>query len=422
MTDSSPQPDDFLVLDLAAPDEDTFPPDELQTALPLTHTQTVAEPTPETQAETESDVALAATATVTATSPTTTIITAATTATTTPTTAQADAHTDRDMSSLVLTSGGPCTLLMDSLNSHDHHDEHVFLDFVHDPLSHSTPDQIVSGTDTVSDVSHGPHTDSRLPITLDPHDPSLEDINIERPFVDLLETHSTTLASLNWTTTSPQQAYGSLMDMELCKPSSSLSTTTQLLSLATPSTSLSALISPPSLQQQQQQQQPVSLSSSSVGTTTTISIVSDAPSSDFVSPDVTFQPNGIYVDAQSESESLGTETGSSITSGTPTKPVHPSILRPLTAEEVMVPIAVRRSNRARQPSTLAVQSSEYLMHSQGSCEPATPGPSAAGSSVSTSASGAAPVERMTRSKKVYCYCQKPDDGNVMIQCDSCRQW
>ncbi|KAF9147513.1 PHD finger protein 3 [Linnemannia schmuckeri] len=62
------------------------------------------------------------------------------------------------------------------------------------------------------------------------------------------------------------------------------------------------------------------------------------------------------------------------------------------------------------------------MHSQGLYEPVIPGPSAAGSSTSTSAPGVAPVERMTRSKKVYCYCQKPDDGNVMIQCDSCRQW
>ncbi|KAF9142890.1 PHD finger protein 3 [Mortierella sp. GBA39] len=421
MSDSSLQPDDFLVLDLAASDEDAFPPDGLQTALPLTHTRTVTQPTQATQAETESDEALAATATVTATSLTTTTITATTTAaTTTPTTAKADSNTDGDIS-LVLASGGPCTLLADSLNSQDHHDEHVFLDFVHDPLSHSTPDQIVSGIDTGGDDGLDPHTDSQLPITLDPQDPSLEDIDIERPFVDLLGTHSTTLTSLDWATTSPQQVYGSLMDMELYKPSSPLPTTTQSLSLATSSTSLSAPTSLPS--QQQQQQQPVSMSSSLLGTTTTASIVSDnAPSSDFVSPDVTFQPNGIYVDAQSDSEPLGTDTGSSNTSGKPAKPVHPSILRPLTPEEVMVPIAVRRSNRTRQPSTLAVQSSEYLMHSQGPYEPATPGPSAAGSSASTSVSGAAPVERMTRSKKVYCHCQKPDDGNVMIQCDSCRQW
>jgi hypothetical protein len=162
------------------------------------------------------------------------------------------------------------------------------------------------------------------------------------------------------------------------------------------------------------------VSPSSLETTPMLSTVSDTASSDFVSPDLIFQPNGIYVDTQSDSEASGTGSGPSNTSGKPTKPVHPSILRPLTPEEVMVPIAVRRSNRARQPSTLAVQSNEYLMHPQGMYGPATSVPSAAGSSAS--GAGAATVERMTRSKKVYCYCQKPDDGNVMIQCDSCRQW
>ncbi|KAG0064182.1 Death-inducer obliterator 1 [Linnemannia elongata] len=408
MTDSSPQPDDFLLLDLAAPDEDAFPPDELQTVLPLTRIQTVVDPTSETRTETESDETLAGIATVAATS-TTSTATITNTAATTPTTTQADSDTGRDISSLVLTSGGPCILLVDSLNSHDHHNnEHVFLDFVHDPLSHSTPDQIVSGTDTISDDGHDLRTDSQLPITLDPQDPSLKDMDIEGPFVDLLGTHSTTLTSLDWTTTSPQQAYGSLMDMELYKPSSSLSTTTQPLSIA-------IHVDIPTI--------------SATATTTTAA----AAAADVYVILVTWN-NHHGIDSIRQypfvglcfsgySEQLGTETESSNTSsGKPTKPVHPSILRPLTPEEVMVPIAVRRSNRARQPSTLAVQSTEYLMHSQGPYEPATPGSSVAGSSGSTSASASAPVERMTRSKKVYCYCQKPDDGNVMIQCDSCRQW
>ncbi|KAF8948313.1 hypothetical protein BGZ47_005615 [Haplosporangium gracile] len=429
MTDSSPQPDDFLLLDLTAPDEEDFTPEELQTAQPLsvTHTPTVAEPTSEIQMKTMSEEALTARATITAITATAATATAIATVTTTPTTAQADtdADTDRDMPIVALNSGGSGILLADSLNSQDNRDEHVFLDFVHDPLSHSTPDRIVSETDTLGDNDHDPHTDSGLPITLDSQDPSLEDIDIQRPFVDLLGTRSAALAALEWSATPPQQAYGSLMDMELYKPSSSLSTTTQSLSLATSSTSLSTPISSLSQQQQQQQQQqqPVSVSPSSLGTIAMVSTASDsAPSSDFVSPDLIFQPNGIYVDAQSDSESSRTGTGSSNISGKPSRPVHPSILRPLTPEEVMVPIAVRRSNRSRQPSTLAVQSSEYLMHSQGLYEPVTSGPSAAGSLTSTSAPGVAPVERMTRSKKVYCYCQKPDDGNVMIQCDSCRQW
>jgi hypothetical protein len=67
---------------------------------------------------------------------------------------------------------------------------------------------------------------------------------------------------------------------------------------------------------------------------------------------------------------------------------------------------IRRSSRTRRQSSLAALSEEYLQSTQGA---ATVYPS-----VST--------ERVTRSKKVYCYCQKPDDGEVMIQCDNCRQW
>ncbi|KAI8599317.1 hypothetical protein EDD21DRAFT_380197 [Dissophora ornata] len=70
------------------------------------------------------------------------------------------------------------------------------------------------------------------------------------------------------------------------------------------------------------------------------------------------------------------------------------------------PKDIRRSSRNRRQSSLAVQSEEYLQSAQGTTV-----------SVAT-----APVERVTRSKKVYCYCQKPDDGEVMIQCDNCRQW
>ncbi|GJJ72215.1 hypothetical protein EMPS_04572 [Entomortierella parvispora] len=69
---------------------------------------------------------------------------------------------------------------------------------------------------------------------------------------------------------------------------------------------------------------------------------------------------------------------------------------------------IRRSGRARKPTTLAALSEEYVQSTQG-----TP---------STTAAAVYTPERVTRSKKVYCYCQKPDDGEVMIQCDNCRQW
>ncbi|KAF9364228.1 PHD finger protein 3 [Mortierella sp. NVP85] len=67
---------------------------------------------------------------------------------------------------------------------------------------------------------------------------------------------------------------------------------------------------------------------------------------------------------------------------------------------------IRRSSRTRRQSSLAALSEEYLQSTQGATTVYPP--------VST--------ERVTRSKKVYCYCQKPDDGEVMIQCDNCRQW
>ncbi|KAF9900191.1 PHD finger protein 3 [Linnemannia zychae] len=289
MTETTQHPDeDYLHLDLTEPDEDGTQEDGLQ----------VLDGTPMSQAQTETgtlDEAIASTTQI-----------------------QTLPNSDIEMEPGAMTPGGTVVLLSDSLNSHS--DEHVFLDFVHDPLSHTTQDSITPGVATGVD-SHDSHTDSGLSIALDPQHTSLEDIDIQRPF--------------------------------------------------------------------------------------------DVSTLNCVSPDLIFQPNGIYVDAQSDSDA---GAGSSTSSGKATKPVHPSILRPLTPEEVMVPIAVRRSNRARQPSNLAVQSSEYLMQSQGlhgsaNSTPTTPGPS-----------GVAPVERMTRSKKVYCYCQKPDDGNVMIQCDNCRQW
>ncbi|KAG0052671.1 PHD finger protein 3 [Gryganskiella cystojenkinii] len=79
-------------------------------------------------------------------------------------------------------------------------------------------------------------------------------------------------------------------------------------------------------------------------------------------------------------------------------------------ESVPVATDVRRSGRARKPTALATMSEEYVASTQGV-------------SPTTTAVATTPVpERVTRSKKVYCHCQKPDDGEVMIQCDHCRQW
>ncbi|KAF9128681.1 PHD finger protein 3 [Mortierella sp. 14UC] len=343
MTDSTQHPDDdYLHLDLTEPDEDGAPEDGPQLLNGPQKTQTQTE--------------------------TGTLAEAVTTAAQIQTLPRSDA----EMESGTMTPGGTVVLLTDSLNSHS--DEHVFLDFVHDPLSHAPHDSIVPGAATVVD-GHDPHTDSGLSIALDPQHTALEDIDIQRPFVDLLGSHSTPLSALDWAAASLQQTYGSLMDMELHKGINITDITASPTTVTTSTTTTTARVC------------------------VTINLI--------------FQPNGIYVDAQSDSEA-GTESSSS--SGKPTKPIHPSILRPLTPEEVMVPIAVRRSNRTRQPSNLAVQSSEYLMQSQGLYGPANPVPATPGQSAP------APAERMTRSKKVYCYCQKPDDGNVMIQCDNCRQW
>ncbi|KAF9584929.1 glucokinase, partial [Lunasporangiospora selenospora] len=66
---------------------------------------------------------------------------------------------------------------------------------------------------------------------------------------------------------------------------------------------------------------------------------------------------------------------------------------------------IRRSGRTRRQSSMAALSEEYLQVTQGGLVLTAPVP-----------------ERVTRSKKVYCHCQKPDNGEVMIQCDDCRQW
>ncbi|KAI7828627.1 hypothetical protein BC939DRAFT_61810 [Gamsiella multidivaricata] len=140
-----------------------------------------------------------------------------------------------------------------------------------------------------------------------------------------------------------------------------------------------------------------------------------------ITPDLIF-PAGSLSSAAPPTEDIGAKQGSDISEATslPNIP-SPAITIPSTLEKSASPVIpqaaaalvavtppkdIRRSTRARRQSSLAAQSEEYLQNAQG---------------VSIVVPSA-PAERVTRSKKVYCYCQKPDDGEVMIQCDNCRQW
>ncbi|KAF9927454.1 hypothetical protein FBU30_003253 [Linnemannia zychae] len=372
MTDSTPQPDDFLHLELAEQDEDMIDHQDMKTKL-----EVPPETIQDNVEETEADKA---------------------------TIANASSASHPDVESNTHNTEGPAILLEETLSRHNHNDEHVFLDFVHD---HIAPGSVGI------DGDHEPHTDTQLSITLDSQDPPLEGIDIQRPFVDLLGNHSISLGALEWTASAPQEAYGSLMDMELHKPSLPLSATTQSTS-SVPST-VSQTPSSPSLLPHQPH--PTCEPTPELGSTSP-NTLNNAPA-DYVSPEQIFQSNNIYSSSKLVTGEPDVKTGSPNLSEDSSKPIHSSVLKPLSSEEAQVPIVVRRSNRARHLSSLAMQSNEYLMNTQGSLGSITSGTPAGGSSQPPTPT---PVERMTRSKKVYCYCQKPDDGNVMIQCDNCRQW
>ncbi|KAF9205598.1 PHD finger protein 3 [Haplosporangium sp. Z 27] len=156
----------------------------------------------------------------------------------------------------------------------------------------------------------------------------------------------------------PHQVYGSLMDMELNK----LSPPEQASGCITPD-----LIFPSSLQN--------STRITENGGQDKVEVVSDLSQSDAPQPVIT-------ASIPSKQGILG------------------------TLRKAAAPTDIRRSTRARRQSNIAVQSEEYLQTTQ----------------VPNANVAPVPVERVTRSKKVYCYCQKPDDGEVMIQCDNCRQW
>ncbi|ORY99536.1 hypothetical protein BCR41DRAFT_218193 [Lobosporangium transversale] len=139
--------------------------------------------------------------------------------------------------------------------------------------------------------------------------------------------------------------------------------------------------------------------------------VSDCITPDLIFPSKNAQDKFSVTESQAEDTRIKASEASTSVAPLPTTTQHSSAkqtsgdskkisIQLMTATQSLTDI--RRSTRARKPSSLATQSEEYL---------------AMGLNMIS-----APAERVTRSKKVYCYCQKPDDGEVMIQCDNCRQW
>ncbi|KAF9952297.1 Death-inducer obliterator 1, partial [Mortierella alpina] len=173
---------------------------------------------------------------------------------------------------------------------------------------------------------------------------------------------------------SSHAVYGSLMDMELSK----LSPPEQVSGCITPD-----LIFPTNVIQN-------NVSTAENKTVESIAMVLDAPASSSAIPALETSASSVTVSSKPASESSLIMTSAPVVTAT------------------ALPKDVRRSSRTKRQSSLAAQSEEYIHTVQAMVAPAS--------------TPFVPVERVTRSKKVYCYCQKPDDGEVMIQCDNCRQW
>ncbi|KAF9109674.1 PHD finger protein 3 [Mortierella sp. AM989] len=147
-----------------------------------------------------------------------------------------------------------------------------------------------------------------------------------------------------------------------------------------------------------------------------------------ITPDLIFPSNSLQNNEpiaenneQEEAENVLNSTQlvipqSLTTSSAPIKQAPSGISKKATAAAAVHPTDIRRSTRARRQSSLAAQSEEYLQNAQ------VPTMTATTAATTTATTTPIPAERVTRSKRVYCYCQKPDDGEVMIQCDNCRQW
>lgn len=184
------------------------------------------------------------------------------------------------------------------------------------------------------------------------------------------------------------QVYGSLMDMELNKPES----TVELSGYITPN-----LIFP---------SEDVHAPSTDTTIATSENNSSEVALEEVVLEEVTVEEVTVEEVTVEEVTVESSQSTMAPPTSTTTRAASKSIPSAINTKATEPPKDVRRSSRSRRQSSLAVASEEYVQNAQ-----AMPLPSPT-----------IPVERVTRSKKVYCYCQKPDDGEVMIQCDNCRQW
>ncbi|KAG0339339.1 PHD finger protein 3, partial [Podila horticola] len=134
-------------------------------------------------------------------------------------------------------------------------------------------------------------------------------------------------------------------------------------------------------------------------------------SSGYITPNLIFPSEDVHtpstdatvVTPQNDSSEVATLESGLPTMAPPTSTItrvsSKSIPAAINTNTIEPPKVVRRSSRSKRQSSLAALSEEYIQNSQAMPLPSPP----------------IPVERVTRSKKVYCYCQKPDDGEVMIQ-------
>ncbi|KAF9439363.1 hexokinase A [Entomortierella beljakovae] len=148
--------------------------------------------------------------------------------------------------------------------------------------------------------------------------------------------------------------------------------------------------------------------------------VSDCITPGLIFPSGSLQENISTLDSEGQGSSKTTELLPQSTTevSIPVKQIVPASKKAVALAATAQVVDIRRSTRTRRQSSLAAQSEEYLQNTQG----APTGIISGSAPVLMPAPPPPPPERFTRSKKLYCYCQKPDDGEVMIQCDNCRQW
>jgi len=266
------------------------------------------------------------------------------------------------------------------IDSQVHADGNGFLDFTESSLSDQENQQASHALEQES-----PHQWAGVAMDITKDTPLADPSAAEPAFAGLIagERQSPLDASGNpWDSTEVHpQSYGSLMDMEIQQqmtpPEQNSGYITPDLIFA-PSASRTALVAPES----ESQSEPATAATQKADSQ--IPVMSS-------SADITTTPGKTSDGTTRSRRSSGSQVVKESPAPAPT-PVGD----------------VRRSGRSRKPTALAALSEEYVHSTQVS-------------PLTTTAAVHTP-ERVTRSKKVYCYCQKPDDGEVMIQCDSCRQW